>query len=257
MFEVPFYHSTTRKYIISFGNLFNEISIQRFTSTGDVEKTIRVPIAYAPKEKYLQRINQESSIDTDGTRVKMTLPRMGFHLLGMRYDSERKLNTLQKQSLYNSDGSASYQYQPVPFNFELELYAMTKQYDDMLQIAEQILPYFGPQVNMNIIDNDEFPDEYKSIPLVLTSVDPKEDYEDQGQWATRRSIVWTFGFTLKGYLYGNTRSMPLIRQAITDTSTSCTMRPADRTMITVNPYNASPGDDFGFSIINETIEADD
>ena len=39
------------------------------------------------------------------------------------------------------------------------------------------------------------------IPLVLNSVTSEDTYE--GDFATRRSIIWTLSFTMKGWLYPN------------------------------------------------------
>lgn len=260
MINSPFYHATTRKYITSFGNLFNEISVQRYDEAGaqgDVNNTIKVPIAYAPKEKFLRRLNEESSIDTEGTRVKMTLPRLGFHLVNMSYDPSRKLNRLQKQiecSTDNPNDGAIFQFQPVPWNFDIELYVMTKYYDEVLQVTEQILPFFGPYFNMPIKDNEDFPDDQRSIPLVLNGVQPDEDYEASGNWDTRRSIVWTFSFTLQGYLYAETKEAPIIKQAETLVSDNCELDPIQKTTVTPDPITAGPADDFGFSIDTEILD---
>ena len=39
---------------------------------------------------------------------------------------------------------------PVPYNMDFELSIMAKVNDDMLQIVEQILPYFQPSYNISI-----------------------------------------------------------------------------------------------------------
>ena len=247
----PFYHETIRRHIVNFGNLFNEISINRYDDTNTVIDTIAVPLAYAPKEKFITRLEQESSIDTEGTKVQMTLPRLGFHMTGLDYDSERKLNTLTKRVICDPDNpedGALWEYQRTPWNLQFELYAFTKNYDDMLQIAEQIFPFFAPHYVTRIEDNRDFPGEYSDIPIIMNGVTPDEEYEDAGNWDTRRAIVWTFSFTDKAWLYGRTNQQGLIKEVeipITDQNDCSDL---ETTTVTPDPPDAGPSDDFGFSI---------
>ena len=81
------------KWVMS--TIFNNIQIKRKDSNGNVVQSIRVPLAYAPKEKFIARLNQGGSI-SDETDVQITLPRIGFEMATMSYDSTRKLNLLNK-----------------------------------------------------------------------------------------------------------------------------------------------------------------
>ena len=53
MFGTYFYNESMRRMTIGFGQIFNNIQIKRKNSSGDVVQSIRVPLAYAPKEKFL------------------------------------------------------------------------------------------------------------------------------------------------------------------------------------------------------------
>ena len=59
MFGNSFYFGTIRKYVIAFGNLFNDIYVQRLDSNGNRIQTLAVPLAYGPKEKWLVRLVQD------------------------------------------------------------------------------------------------------------------------------------------------------------------------------------------------------
>ena len=61
MFGSTFYHESVRKVVVAFGSLFDEIAVQRRDSSGNVTKRILVPIMYAPKEKFVQMLNQYPS----------------------------------------------------------------------------------------------------------------------------------------------------------------------------------------------------
>ena len=88
MFEY-FYHEVLRRTVISFGTLFNDITIQKKDSDGDTFSTIEVPLAYGPKQKFLARLEQSPNLNRP---VQMSLPRMSFEMVGISYDSSRKSN---------------------------------------------------------------------------------------------------------------------------------------------------------------------
>lgn len=191
----PFYNEAVRKTVVAFGSLFSQIYFSRKDDNGNVVETIRVPLNYAPKEKFIHRIKSESGI-TDNTHVRMTLPRFGFEITSYLYDSERKLNRLNQKFGY-SNGSIS-SYIEVPYNINFGLYLFTRNLDDNLQIMEQILPYFTPDftvtLNMNQLNRQV------DIPIILNSVTTVEDYE--GDFEARRSVNTVFDFTVKSYVYG-------------------------------------------------------
>ena len=68
-----------------------------------------------------------------------------------------------------------------------------------LQIVEQILPYFQPAFNMTV-DLVSVIGEKRDISVVLDNISFQDDYE--GDFATRRALIYTFNFTAKTYLFG-------------------------------------------------------
>ena len=127
MFGTHFYNEGLRKLTIAFGQLFNNIVLQNTSSTGAVTKRIRVPLAYAPKEKFLVRLEQQANLQEDRA-VAVTLPRMGFEITGLSYDATRKINKMQKTIRIKSgeDGKKmNYNYAPVPYNINFNLYSFT------------------------------------------------------------------------------------------------------------------------------------
>jgi hypothetical protein len=197
MFEY-FYNEILRKTIISFGTLFNNISIKHTNSSDDVISTIKVPLGYGPTEKFLARLQQSPDLDKS---IAITLPRMSFEFTGLTYDSSRKLTTTQtfiaKDS--NTGTETKKMYMPVPYNMQFELSVMSKLNDDILQIVEQILPYFQPSYNLTISLVDSI-EEKKDIPIVLENITMQDDYE--GDFSTRRVLLYTLRFTAKTYLFG-------------------------------------------------------
>lgn len=189
----PFYHGITRKVIVAFGQLFSNIKIQRFNNNNVVEQLIDVPVSYGNKEKWFQRLREETEIDK---RVAITLPRIGFEIVGMQYDPSRRLNKLTQYKACNPTLAGNFlsAYAPVPYNLTFQLYIMTKTLDDMYSIVEQIIPYFGPQYTMTINAIPEL-EITQSIPVNLDGVDMTDSYE--GPMENRREVVSTLTFTLK------------------------------------------------------------
>ena len=190
MFEY-FYNEIFRSVIIGFGSIFNGIEVKKSNSV------IKVPLAYGPTQKFLARMQQEADLSKP---VSITLPRMSFEFLGLQYDPTRK--STQTQTIINQtpDGAnVKKNYLPVPYNMRFELSIMTKLNDDMLQIVEQILPYFQPayQVPINFLGNLK---EKRDVPIQLDSISMEDDYE--GNFDTRRALIYTLSFTAKTTLFG-------------------------------------------------------
>ncbi len=196
MFEY-FYNEILRSCIIGFGSLFNGIEVHHKNDQDDTVSVIQVPIAYGPTQKFLARMQQEANLNRP---IQITLPRMSFEFTSLEYDPTRKISKNQTFITTTPDGTQVKRvYSPVPYNMGFELSIYTKLNDDMLQIVEQILPYFQPQYNLSIKFLGNL-NEIRDIPVLLDSVNMDDDYE--GNFDTRRALVYTLRFTLKTYLYG-------------------------------------------------------
>lgn len=198
MLAQPYYHGIVRKVIIAFGQLFSDIKIQRFNNTGVVEQLIDVPISYGNKEKWYQRLREEK--DTD-QRVLISLPRIGYEIVGLSYDASRRLNKLTQYRACEPTLSGNYlsAYAPVPYTIGINLYIMTKTQDDMFQIVEQILPYFGPQYTLSINAVPALKI-IQDIPITMSSIDINDSYE--GPMDNRREILATLSFSAKTEFLG-------------------------------------------------------
>src|SRR5210317_1956891 len=140
MFGTYFYHEKIRKCVAIFGRMFNNLYVLRKNSSGAVISQVKVPLSYAPKAKYLDRIRENPDLDTD-TKVAVKLPRMSFEITGFAYDATRQLaKTSTFNTLGTTAGTRQKFFTPVPYtiNFQLNIYAKTQ--DDALQVVEQVLP---------------------------------------------------------------------------------------------------------------------
>ena len=245
-----FYHGIIKKTVVAFGNLFNGIQIQKVNNSDDVINVMKVGLGYGPTQKFLARLNQQGELDQP---VQTTLPRMSFEMTGISYDATRKTKPTQTFKASGAEGEPLRKvYLPVPYNIEFELSIMAKLNEDCLQIVEQILPYFQPAFTTTVDLLEEI-GEKRDIPVVLNSINFTDDYE--GDFASRRIILYTLSFTAKTYLFGPLDSTGggLIKKVQVDYHTSHKRNaPRDvRYTVVPDPIDAGPDDDFGF---NDTTE---
>jgi hypothetical protein len=248
MLGQQFYHETIRKIVVAFGTMFNNIQLVRKDNDGNIVQSMKVPLAYGPRQKFLVRLREDPDLTK---QVAITLPRLGFEIRNLSYDSTRKLNRVQKfrKTKSSKSNALDVQFMPVPYNLEFELYILSKNSDDALQIVEQILPYFQPDYTLTVNDMTDMGIK-RDVPIVLNSITYEDDYE--GDFATRRSIIYSMSFTSKFYLYGPVTSSGVIKTVQVDQYTDMPDRSPvreQRYVVTPKPTTADADDDFGF---NET-----
>lgn len=243
MISSKFSWGTIRKGVIAFGNLFNNIHIDRKDASGNTVQTLKVPLAYAPRNKFIARI--EAQPNSFEQSFETYLPRMGFEMTGIQYDPSRRVSFMQQNRAVNTtNNTLNTQYAPTPYNVGVNLYVYTKNQDDGLQVIEQILPYFNPDFNLSIhampaldIKND--------LMIQLDQIQYEDDYE--GDFTQRRAIIWTLNFTMKLNFFG-----PISKQGIIKTVNVETFANPDITnkqmsyTVSVNPLTSLPGDNITF-----------
>ena len=260
MLGTYFYHEIIRKTVISFGTLFNDIYVRHEDAAGNDISEIKVPVAYGPRQKFLARIQQQPELNK---ATQITLPRMAFEMTNISYDSTRKSGITQTFKAKDGDKMKKV-FMPVPYNIGFELNILTKLQDDGLQILEQILPFFQPGFNLSV-DLVKSIGEKRDIPMILQSISQQDDYE--GDFATRRALIYTLQFTAKTFMFGPIADTPdgLIRKVQLDYYSDTNQQTAKR----VQRYSVKatakkdydndglvtelddpliePGDDFGFT----------
>lgn len=211
IFGSDFYHGTIRKYVALFGSLFNDITIDRVDANNNVTDSIKVPVSYGPKDRYLARLKQNPDLLRE---INLVLPRISFEIKSIEYDASRKLNTIGQNRAVQSNTSGNFvasAYNPVPYNLNIELSILTRNADDAMRIVEQILPFFKPEwttaitliPELGIIEN---------VPIVLKEINYQDTYDDT--FESKYAIIWSLGFILKGTFYGPVSSAGVIKEVI-------------------------------------------
>lgn len=241
MLDQRYYWGTIRKAIVAFGNMFNSITIEK-KGPNNTTYLQRVPLSYSPKQKFLAKINQQPNVDKNSMQV--ILPRMGFEMVAVDYDPNRKISPIQQSRTLDGVTNSSTQYAPTPYNLTVLLYIYARNQDEGLQIVEQILPYFNPDYNLTLkaipelnIQND--------LPILLNTIGFEDDYE--GDFVTRRSVTWTLGFTLKLNFYGPVSKTGIIRKVVANTFNDKELsQQGQKITVQTNPTSANISDDYGY-----------
>ncbi len=203
MFGNHFYHQKVRKCVAAFGSMFTNIHIIRKSGAGATLDTIRVPLAYAPRDKYIERIQGVSDLQADEA-IALKLPRMSFEITSYIYDDTRQLQKLNKtfhNNTIDDDGSKKdVVTRAVPYNITFSLTIYAKAQDDALQIVEQILPFFSPQYTVTMRPFEQYEDILEDIPITLQGVSYLADFE--GTQAQRQTLQYVLDFEMKTAFYG-------------------------------------------------------
>ena len=77
MLGTYFYNDIIRTVTAVFGTLFNNISVKRLNSSGAATSVQKVPLRYAPKQKWYARVFENATDSVKGN-FAIKLPAMGF-----------------------------------------------------------------------------------------------------------------------------------------------------------------------------------
>lgn len=191
MFGQTFYHALSRKYVVVFGTLFNNIRIER-PKDDLTTQVVKVPLAYSSQDKMLARLHGDPSLDR---KVAAFSPLISYQMGAPVYDPSRKLQSTLTRCITTPDGVA-HQFIGVPYNIPFTLKIYSKEEEDGLRILESILPYFTPSLTVTADLGN-----YKiDIPIVHESTDV--DNSSYGVHEDRRHIIWTLQFLMKGEFAG-------------------------------------------------------
>lgn len=249
--HAPFYHKHLRKITYAFGTLFNEVELQRTDNSDNIVQTIKVPISYAPKELWVTRLQQDPNPEDPekANHLQVVLPRMGYEMVDMSYDATRRLQVTGQNVSVNTEGNVELltQFNPVPWNINYNVYIMSRNIDDSLQIIEQILPFFAPDFSITIAEMPGM-NILRDIPVIFSGIHSDLVYE--GGFDKTRVGIWTLSFVVKAYLYQPIRKTKIVRDSttniITDTTVSTAMGKAIIN-VTPDPIDADPDDNWDYN----------
>lgn len=220
--ENPFYHSSIRRTTEVVGTLLDNLSIVR---PGD--KRIRVPLSYASKRHWVYRLRE----DFDQTRKeqeersihnRVVLPRITYMLSGFRYDASRMVNPTSKVKreveLPDGEEIRKWQFYPTPYNVSFRVTAFAKNMDDLMQITEQILPYFRPSITLRVAEIGEKSSGLEVYNDVVITKEGDPVFTDSYIEGFDRGDLVTVEFDLMAqtHIWGPIREQKIILKSIVD-----------------------------------------
>lgn len=208
-----FYHQIIRKMVVVFGSIFNDMSIERTDTAGNVTTIIKVPIQYSVKEKMLARLQDDPDIDRPYSAL---LPRLSFEITDIVPDRNRSIPAINRMVTKSSDpNKLRRMYTPAPYDIKFQLHVYVKNQEDGTKLIEQILPFFRPDWTANIeLINDGNMVESRDIPFILNSISNQDVYSDD--FKQRRILIYTLDFTCHTYFYGPIQERPIIKFSTVD-----------------------------------------
>lgn len=223
-----FFYNIMRKVIVQTLDVFNGIKIAKYSSSGEIESYVNVPLVFAPKTK--QWYFQQSQRNVDGLTITDNVyPTMAIQMTGFDYAKDRTVNNLQK-IIVSTDSVLSQHLTPIPYDYQFSLEVVAEYFIDIIQIIEQILPWFNPFITVRVtipelnikVHTDTGPNEAGSGSLEIrvvyngTNVDSPVEID----LANIRLLKWDLQFSVKGYLFQPVKSEPIIKKIINDIYTN-------------------------------------
>lgn len=214
----------TRRVLVAFLDFMASFTIEKYqwdagTNTFVSRRFIRVPVQVASREEWLQIVKSAAARKsynpaTDSQlEVEWVLPRLSAQITGFMYDTQRKVSKTNRvpDMAYQANDKQNV-YMSVPYNLDVDITAIARTMDDVLQITEQILPFFAPSMSIDVNVLSGQPAE--SIPVVLQSVTP--DFPDEMTEEEIRLYQMTFTFQIRMNYYLPRRVDPFVKQVDVD-----------------------------------------
>lgn len=254
-----FYHQLTRKYVVAFGDLFNNIFVVRYDKNGVEAERERVPLTYAPKEKFFYRTEQDPNLDK---QVLAKVPRIGFQLTEYSKAPERRTFGQRKIRMGASQldpTKRNYAYNAEPYNLGFTLFVSAKSIDEMQQIMEQIVPFFKPTYNTTI---NIIPELGITLDVPVTLMTNTEDIDYDGDFSKIREVTAEFQFNVKAFYFGPVKTSSIIRKVTVNLNQTTDVPDETKyAQIEVTPYSdtipvdqITKDDDYGY--LTEITEYD-
>lgn len=204
-----FYYPKTYKNItIAMLDMFNQMYVEKYNTSGNVVKQKQVPIQFGNIEKMQADRLEAHYFDTTnaeyGERYYLTIPRMALKFDGISYNADRAygvndwMHFLGQEWETNDIQQVFKNYAPAPYDYNYTLYIKTDSMDYLAQLLENILPYFNPSVFLRVKEFS-FLNIERDLKVTLNSINP-ELVEDMNNEDTKYSNC-SLSFTVEGWMY--------------------------------------------------------
>ncbi len=159
-----FYDNQIRRFLIQFAKIFSNWNVTKGNDPAGNEIIVRVPVMYGDSSR------QAATIIANNSASNLpSAPMITFYISGLEYDQKRtqdptfvdRLNV--RQRAYNTETQTYEQVQgqaftverlmPVPYTLRITVDVWTTNYNQKLQIIEQLGALFNPALEIQSTDN--------------------------------------------------------------------------------------------------------
>lgn len=213
------YSSAIRTVTVVFGSLFDNIYVRKYHPDGSVVEGSRrkVPIIFSEKTQYYTWIDNKMRRPDDGTKVGLALPRLSYELTGLAPDEQRQLNPHLYRAgspQYTSDSPFSNkEHSPAAYVFNYTLTLWTNDMDTTIQVLEQILPYFKPEVSVKVKEEKTLPI-MNDVHVVFMGISKQDNYTEG--FEVNRFIQWDMEFAVYSNIWTPSSEGKIIREIVID-----------------------------------------
>lgn len=169
-FKHYFYNEQIRKYLLQFGNLMSGLRVRTGKRENGQSIFVTVPIKYASQDRMAQALQQTHGSGSPETmdKVRVSLPVMSFDMISIlpRPESRRHLNIIDRRSYVTVEDAIDSanptemaskirvlaRSMPVPYTLSVELHLYASNTDQHLQMLEQLLMIFNPELMIQTTD---------------------------------------------------------------------------------------------------------
>jgi hypothetical protein len=192
-----FYNQQFKKHIIQFMEIFRDVAVRTGLNNGTVNE-LKVPIIYGSMDRVTASLMARNT-----NNLPNRLPMFSAYLNNISMSPElykgmgveRKSTHTPVGGVFPNDSRSISQIMPIPYKMSMDLYVYSSNTEQMLQILEQILILFDPQL---YIQTSDAPFDGGRLTRVdLTSISNNENFPI-GQ--ERRTISYTLSFDIQVYL---------------------------------------------------------
>lgn len=215
--EQAYNHSVIRTTAVIFGALFSNIFVRNYNKDGSIsDKKTLVPISYQAKDNYALWLEQEMRTPQGNIEVNTKLPRMSFEMVGLSRDEEKRSNPNLPvySNTISPNGKTLRSRSPIPYAFDYQLTIWCKQMDDSIQILDQIIPMFVPEVSIKMRESKKL-NIYNDVKIVLNSINKNDNYS--AGFDENRMITWDLSFQVFADFMPEPEESTVIQTVIADT----------------------------------------
>lgn len=211
------YRSPIRIVCVVFGSIFDKITVRSYDSKGNpTGKRTRVPISFSDKSSYGLWLEQKMRLPSGTLEIGNKFPRLSYTLNGLSMDTQRMVNVnFRRKHTFLQDGLVGVKSirNVVPYQFDFTLSVWSKDLDCLIQILEQILPYFKPEVTVKVVENSDMQiiNDYK---VVLGSVSKTDNFLEG--FDNNRIITYDLNFTVNAAISEPTSESGIIQEITID-----------------------------------------